>query len=114
MVKLYNPTYKRWEVIPDNPLVHNGEEMAVFVSESEEAVDAYMMRLDKPAQYQTILRLIERDGRVDRRSAFRAGVAELPARICEMIQEGIPIIKAWEKEYYPDGKYKGKHRVYSI
>mgnify|MGYP002521772757 CR=1 FL=1 len=114
MEKLFNAEYRRWEVYPEEPLVHNGEEMPVFVSESEEACDAYMMRLNKPAQYQTILRLIEKDGCVTRRSAFRAGVAELPARICEMIQEGIPIVKAWEKEYYPDGKYKGKHRVYSI
>lgn len=114
MVKLYNPTYKRWEVIPDDPIVHNMEEMAVFVSESEEACDAYMQRIDKPAQYQTVLRLIEKHGFVDRRLAAAAGVMELPARVCEMRQEGIPIIKTLVKDYYPDGKYKGRHMEYSI
>lgn len=114
MEKLYNPAYKRWEVMDDNPPVRNGEEQARFVSESEEACDAYMMRLDKAAQCQTILRLIEKNGYVDRRMAARAGVMELAARICEMTRDGIPFQKTVVKEYHPDGKYKGWHTEYAL
>ena len=114
MEKLYNPTYQRWEVISDNPKVINGEEQAVFVSPDEDACDAYMTRVDKNAQYQTILKLIEKNGYVDRWMAAVNGVMELAARICEMEGEGIRFIKTVEKEYHKDGSYKGWHKVYSL
>ena len=114
MEKLFNPTYQRWEVIPDDPKVINGEEQAVFVSPDEAACDAYMMRLDKAAQCKTILRLIEQNGYVDRRMAARRGVMELAARICDMQNEGIRFRKTVVKEYHPDGKYKGWHTEYAL
>ncbi len=114
MEKLFNPTYQRWEVIPDNPRVINGEEQAVFVSPDEEACDAFMMRLDKAAQCQTILRLIEQNGYVDRRMAARRGVMELAARICEMQADGIVFKKTWVKRYDHAGKYVGKHMEYAL
>ena len=67
-----------------------------------------------PAPKTEIHRLIEKHGFVDRRLAAAAGVMELPARVCEMRQQGIPIIKTLVKDYYPDGKYKGRHMEYSI
>ena len=114
MEKLWNPTYKRWEVMPDNPRIIRGEEQPVFVSADPDACDAYMMRLDKPAQYQTILRLIENNGYIDRWMAATNGVMELAARITEMRQQGIQFTKTWVKEYREDGSYKGKHMEYSL
>lgn len=114
MTKLFNPQYQRWEVLPDNPRVVNGEEMAMFVSPDEEACDAYMMRFDKAAQCQTILRLIERNGYIDRVMAARNGVMELAARICEMQKDGIVFTKTWIKRYDREGKYLGKHMEYGI
>ena len=114
MTKLYNPTYKRWEVLDDEPLVRNGEEVARFVSESEEACDAYMQRIDKKGQISRVLQLIERNGYVDRVMAAKAGVMELAARICDMESEGIVVKKTVVKDYDRDGKYLGYHKEYRI
>jgi len=114
MTKLFNPAYQRWEVLPDNPRVINGEEQPVFVSPDEEACDAYMLRIDKPAQCQKILKCIEEHGYIDRRMAFRLGIAELAARITDMKHEGIVFKKTWVKEYNADGTYKGKHMEYAL
>jgi len=112
MTKLYNPTYQRWEVIPENPQIRNGEEMAVYVSEDSEACDAYIRRCDKQTQYRKVLAYIAEHGSIDRRAAFKLGVAELSARICEMKREGIEIVSQTVKDYDREGKYTGKHKEY--
>ena len=114
MEKLFNPQYRRWEVIPDNPLVRNGEEVAVYVSEDPEACDAYIRRCDKKSQYKTVLTLIENNGYVDRWMAACNGVMELSSRIGEMKREGILIKDRTVKRYDKDGKYAGRHKEYFI
>lgn len=112
MTKLYNPTYKRWEVIPENPQIRNGEEMAVYVAEDPAECDAYIRRCDKQTQYKKILSYIAEHGSIDRRAAFLLGVAELSARICEMKRDGLSIGSQTVKTYDREGKYVEKHKEY--
>ena len=114
MTKLFNPQYQRWEVLPDNPRVVNGEEMAVFVSPDEEACDAYMLRIDKPAQCQKILRCIEEHGFINRVMANRLHICELSARICDMKRDGIVFKHTWSKKYDEDGKCISRLMEYSL
>ena len=114
MVKLFNPTFPRWEVYDDEPLVRNGEEQPVFVSPDEDVVDAFMQKTEKQGQCNTILKLIQKYGYVDRVMAAEHFVLELSARICDMEKQGIKFKKSTVKEYYPDGKYKGYHKEYSL
>lgn len=114
MTKLFNPTYGRWEVIPENPRIVNGEEMAVYVAEDPDECDAYIRRCDKQTQYRKVLAYIAEHGSIDRRAGFAIGVMELPARISEMRREGIRIGSQTVKDYDREGKYTGKHSEYFL